>query len=302
MSFSTIQSFDKVNVSTKTIIGISNMIFDAYSIYIYLPVTEYEISKKKKKFDDETAKCKVPIPISSIMTVSNRTNTRGSSQKKKRNEKTFFLNAISIVVLITPEKTINVKLYGNGVFQATGCKTNRQFYNAISHIYKWILWIEKITGQRVHKIRDSEHPNVILNTVMKNHDFKLGFHVDREKLNSFLNENTEYISLYEFGVNNGVNVKIRSENPYFKHLKCFNIITNKISQVEFSEFSKLLEKRKPQQQHVKIKEKFHTFLIFASGSVIFTSSGPDMKNVYTDFMNILMKNRNAFEDTSISEK
>ena len=44
------------------------------------------------------------------------------------------------------------------------------------------------------------------------------------------------------------------------------------------------------------KEKYHTFLVFHSGSIIQSGSGPEMNSVYTNFVTILNKYRKYFEE------
>ena len=46
------------------------------------------------------------------------------------------------------------------------------------------------------------------------------------------------------------------------------------------------------------KDKYHTFLVFYSGSVILSSSGPDTEQVYNEFVNIIRNNTDLFNDKS----
>ena len=50
------------------------------------------------------------------------------------------------------------------------------------------------------------------------------------------------------------------------------------------------------------KEKHHTFLIFASGSIIMSSRGPDMKRVFNKLINTLIDNKHKFEDKTIENE
>ena len=45
-----------------------------------------------------------------------------------------------------------------------------------------------------------------------------------------------------------------------------------------------------------VKDKYHTFLVFCSGSIIMSSSGPQMENVHNQFVKILLENRHCFEE------
>jgi hypothetical protein len=44
------------------------------------------------------------------------------------------------------------------------------------------------------------------------------------------------------------------------------------------------------------KDKYHTFLVFYSGSVILSSSGPDTEDVYNKFIEIIKENKDTFID------
>ena len=44
------------------------------------------------------------------------------------------------------------------------------------------------------------------------------------------------------------------------------------------------------------KEKYHTFLVFASGSIIMSSRGPLMKKVFQNLINMLLEYREHFEE------
>ena len=58
----------------------------------------------------------------------------------------------------------------------------------------------------------------------------------------------------------------------------------------------LLQDIKYQQNKENKKEKYHTFLVFHSGSIIQSGSGPEMENVYTKFVTILNQHRKEFEE------
>jgi len=46
------------------------------------------------------------------------------------------------------------------------------------------------------------------------------------------------------------------------------------------------------------KDKYHTFLVFYSGSVILSSSGPDTEDVYNEFVKIIRDHTDLFHDKS----
>lgn len=73
----------------------------------------------------------------------------------------------------------------------------------------------------------------------------------------------------------------------------YNLDEDKItkSYTSYDIYKTLLDKKKETK-----KDKYHTFLVFASGSVIMSSGGSEMKEVYNNIVNILIRNREHFED------
>ena len=62
--------------------------------------------------------------------------------------------------------------------------------------------------------------------------------------------------------------------------------------IPYKYFIELLNRK----DQVKQKDKFHSFLIFQSGAIIQSGSGPDMPMVYERFMQTLLGNREKFEE------
>ena len=296
-----ILNFSDIKISTETIIAVSNLTFDLNLLYNYLPVTDYVVVKRKRgrKKKVETVNPNEHIKNGAIISVQNKTNVRGAVLKKKKESKTYFLNSITVILVIEKGKIINTKISKNGKFQITGCKDTSHFLKAIQYIYKHIKDSERQIGETICSLKpDSQysHPKIIFNIVMKNIDFKVGFSIQRDKLDTFISVNTNFHSHYEGSITTGVNIKIKSKTPYDKQLECLDIVNDNFicSRVDYSEYLSLLEE-KEKLKEIK-KEKYHTFLVFCSGSIIQSGSGPEMENVYNDFMKILMTNREHFEE------
>jgi len=64
--------------------------------------------------------------------------------------------------------------------------------------------------------------------------------------------------------------------------------------VPFSSYTSYLDEKEKKKENKK--EKYHTFLVFHSGSIIQSGSGPEMCDVYTKFITMLNKNRKEFEE------
>jgi hypothetical protein len=300
-----IPEFSKIKISTETIIAVSTLVFDLNNLYTYLPVVEYVVVKRKRgrKKKVEVIDPNVDIPLGSIISVQNKTNVRGAVLKKKKESKTYFLNSITVIVTLEDGKMINVKISKNGKWQITGCKCNSHFINCIRYIYGNIKLAEGYTGEKICTLKNLEtKPRMIFNIVMKNIDFKVGFSIQRDALDTFMSVNTEFTSHYEGSITTGVNIKIRSEHPYEENLIQLVIDddgTPNITSVPYEEYLKFLDEKELKKEAKKVK--FHTFLVFCSGSIIQSGSGPDMEKVYKQFMRILLKNRSKFEEKLIEE-
>ncbi len=295
-----IPNFDTIKISTKTIIAVTNMTFNLNLLYNYLNITDWVVIKKKR---GRKKKVEVPNPnkdvgAGSIISVVKGPNVRGVVLKKNKKSKTYFLNSITIVLILEFGKMINVKVSQNGKFQITGCKEKSHYTNAIEFIYKKIKISEKQIGEQIvaFKSDTDKYPKVIFNIVMKNIDFKVGFSVQREKVDTFINENTEFFSLFEGSVNTGVNIKLKSKHPHDNNLTCMEILENSNKQylVPFTDYLEYLDEKETKKELKK--EKYHTFLLFNSGSCIQSGSGPDMAEVYNDFMTIIQTHRKEFEE------
>ena len=297
--------FQDVPISTQTIISVSNLKFNLNLMYQYLPITEYIILKKKRgrKKKVEVVNPNQNIAPGSIISIQNKTNIRGSILKESKKEnKTYFLNSITIVMVLENGKLINSKISQNGKLQITGCKNMDQCVEMIKYLFKHIKEIEIQIGQSMFSLKygsksTNSNPTFIFNIVMKNIDFKVNFNINREKLNQFMNEHTEFCSLFESSVNTGVNIKIKSNISYDTHLDSVEILPDlsiQKNKVPFSYYSLYLDEKEKKKETKK--EKYHTFLVFHSGSIIQSGSGPEMNDVYNKFVTILNKYRKDFEE------
>jgi len=147
---------------------------------------------------------------------------------------------------------------------------------------------------------------VVFNTVMQNVDFNLGFHICRYKLNTFINQQTEFHSIFEGSIGTGVNIKIPNKNHNelellrIRYLPSTNgnlqIIRDRVPS---SSFTQLLDDKERRKEYKK--DRHHTFLIFASGSVIMSSTGSEMKHTFHNLIDILLQNRKFFENIESKE-
>jgi len=295
----------EIDVSTKTIIAISNLKINLEKFYEYIPITpfkpiEKKRGRKKKIAVEQTVDL---VPEGSIINVQRKNNFRGVLLKKKKNTNTYFLHSVTMVLSIEKNKFINIKVSANGKFQITGCKNDEQCIKTLKNIYKHIKISEVITGHKIVDYINEQNKMVVLtNTVMQNMDYNIGFNISRDKLNTFINNYTDFCSIYEGSISTGVNIKIPSSNPYEEYINklTYSYDANtceekeQLENVDYDQYKCLLEDKQKNKEHNK--EKYHTFLVFASGSIIMSSRGPLMKMVFNNLINMLREYKEHFEE------
>ncbi len=303
-----IKTFEEVGVSTKTVIAISNLIIDLEKFFNYVAITDFSpIEKKRGRKKRLVIEPIVKIlPVGSIILVQRRKEHRGTLLKNKtKRSTTFFLHSVTAVLALENNKFINIKVSSNGKFQITGCKSEKHYIDTMLYLFKSMRQIEIMTGERCYRFNNSESTlRVVFNTVMQNMDFNIGFNISRDKLDRFLNSSTEFVSIFEGSISTGVNVKVQSEQINDNELTQlhYDVIENKteILKVPYTNYFNLLEEKERKKE--SNKDKHHTFLIFASGSIIMSSRGPDMKRVFYNLIQTLLQNRKEFEDFTIEEE
>jgi TATA-box binding protein (TBP) (component of TFIID and TFIIIB) len=308
----TIKNFEEIAISTKTVIGISNLKINLEKFYNYMPITDYTPPQKKRgrKRRIQIATTSNNIPFGSIISIQRKKEVRGAILKTKKkssnisdeedtprpaNEKDYFLHSVSLVVVLDDNKQINIKVSSNGKLQITGCKCDDHFIQAVISVYKTMIEVEKWTGEILFTLNGDLE--VVFNTVMQNMDFNVGFRINRYKLDKYINQYTNYCSIFEGSLSTGVNIKVRSDPDVYPKILKIRYSNGELERfyTSFEEYKTLLDKKKETK-----KDKHHTFLVFASGSIIMSSRGSEMKEVYDSLIDILTNNREHFEDKSFN--
>jgi len=311
------KKFEDIGISTQTIIAVSNININLSNLYKYLPITDYIVIPKRRgrKKRVATVNPNIDVPMGSIIFVKYKTNFRGVVVKAKKSKSTkYFLNSVTVELILENEKIINMKISSNGKFQITGCKDNNHFISCLRYLVHHMNYAQKYTGESIYTVTKGETiPKIIFNVVMKNKDFKINFDINSQKLDLFINENTDFISLYE---NNDdktsyVNIKYPLKKKYEDTLNCINFDMDKINKynpyksqpnfvtithIDNTEYLKYENDTKKKKEDAKVKQKYHTFLVFQSGAIIQSGCGPEMEEVYNKFINIIINNRNDIEE------
>ena len=314
-----IKQFEDITISTKTVIGISNIKINLDNFFKYMPITDYTPVQKKRgrRRRIQINSNKNIVPYGSIINISRKKEVRGAILKNKKkskneeseedetksgsrvsNDKDYFLHSVSLVIVLEDGKQINMKVSSNGKLQITGCKYDEHFINAVISLYKTMIEVQEWTNEKIFDINGDLE--IVFNTVMQNMDFNVGFNINRHKLDSFINRQTQYRSIFEGSLLSGVNIKVKSDPTVLPSILkiVYSLENDKIikSYTSYDIYKTLLDKKKETK-----KDKYHTFLVFASGSVIMSSGGSEMKEVYNNIVNILIRNREEFEDRNYVE-
>ena len=283
--------FDSFKVSTKTFIVYTNLVLKIDEIFHknILPITQYSVVKKrrgrKKKIQEEDPN--INILDGSIIRVQYMKDYHGVILKTKA-KGGYFRNSMTVDIMID-QKRLNFKATRNGKFQITGCKTDIQAERAVVYFWNYIK-----QSTEIFDLKEVNYLRIYYDPVMYNIDFSLGFQVNRENLDIYINTRTPYTSLLEttFGYT-GVNIKLPVSIP-FKKLKIickeyplcepYNTETVRTSYIAYDSF---LEKHMPGEI---IGTKYNTFLVFQSGKVIMSGKAAIfMEPAYREFLDIIRK-------------
>jgi TATA-box binding protein (TBP) (component of TFIID and TFIIIB) len=287
-----IPNFNDISVSTKTIIATTNLKVNIKTLFEHIPITSYIIVKKKrgrkKKIIVEDPN--KDVPNGSIITLKYQGECKGADLKAKSNakkgKKTYFRNALTVVMKVDNKlinfKITNNKLSGCGKFQITGCKKSEHAIKTVKYFWEYIINSDKIENT-------TNDFTAYFNTVMSNIDFNIGFLINREILNMYINTNTEHNSLLEtsFGYT-GVNIKIPFTTPFDHNVKKISYKTDEWidSSVLYNEYKEQLSLQ--DQKKETDKERFVTFLVFHSGKIIMSGiSKYYMEEYFYYFIEIL---------------
>jgi hypothetical protein len=317
-----ILNYEDIESSTITVISVSNLTINLNNLYKYLPITDYVIIPKKRgrKKKIQYVNPNIDIPVGSIIFIKYKNFNRGVILKKSKNKdkSNYFLNSVTIGIVLENEKIINIKITSNGKFQITGCKDNKHIIKSITYLFHHIVYTQQYFNETIYTLNNNEtEPKFIFNTVMRNKDFKIYFDINIQKLDELISLQDDFISLYENNSKSScINIKYPLNAKYTDTLDCITIDTHKLlNSIPFKiKNNKLFINYKPQltkidyneylkyetvnkyKQSKKVKEKFHTFLVFQSGAVLQSGCGPEMNEVYNKFINMIVDNRNQIEE------
>ena len=289
--------FEDIQVSTKTIIAFTNLEIDIENLFPKLTTKDYVIIPKKRgrKKKDEYVNPNENLEPGSIITLKYQDKVRGSDLKKKKVNKSqkYFRNALTMVMVIEKNKLLNFKISKNGKFQITGCKHDEHAQLCIKYFWDHL----KSVGDTVYRINGDNIRSIFI-TVMTNIDFNIGFYVNREALDHYVNSNTQFNSLLEtsFGYT-GVNIKIPMKIKENMNINCITLVEDVWihSKIKYSAYLDIIGDKAREKE--KQKKRFNTFLVFQSGNVIMSGMIKEyMEEYYDIFFNIVEKCKHLIKE------
>jgi TATA-box binding protein (TBP) (component of TFIID and TFIIIB) len=288
------KKFNGIVISTETIIAKTNWKVDINELFNHLSVTDFTVVPKKrgrKSKDEKKEEKKIELLDGQIVTLKLGNKLKGVNLREKKNAKRFFRNSLTIVMYLD-NKFINFKVSKNGKFQFTGCKNEFHSHQCMKFIYEYTKGTSKIIQVC------GEFSEIVFITVMTNINFNLGFCINRENLDEYINTKTRYYSLLEtsFGYT-GVNIKIPLENIN-------NIPMTKISYrneewhndtFTYADYIESLDEKDKRKEREKVR--YNTFLVFQSGNVILSSPHKEcMRKTYHEFLEIIKQCKPLIEE------
>lgn len=305
-----IRDLGSLRVSTNTFIAITNAQIDTDLFFQYAPVCNYQrVEKSKYKSSSDRRKAQVDavstnktLPKGSLIYLKKGKLSRGVNvRRNKQSKKSCFLNSVSVDMLLEHDKIVNIKVSKNGKLQVTGCRTEQHFIDCVLSLYKLMKINQNRIGQVIVSIPDNANFQCIFDIVMINYQFDFGFRIDREKLDTYFNENTEFISMFEAFLNPGVRIRkealVETNDSLLKIELQENLTAESSivkSKISFDQFFASLSLK--DQDKALNRKKRHTFICFNSGNCILSSRGSYMPEIYKQFVRIIYENRHVFEE------
>jgi TATA-box binding protein (TBP) (component of TFIID and TFIIIB) len=271
--------YDNIKVSTKTIIGVSNLAINIQKVFNTMPIDQGTENQEIK-----------------IRTIYYGMEKRGLVLNEKKKAKKSFRNAINIVAELPQQKFINFKVSKNGKFQMTGCKSEEHALKIVSHFIQHLM-----NHCRSHvTLAKNNSILVFFQTVMTNIDFSIGFKINRQKLDEQMNKDTVYHSLLETSCGyTGVNIKFPLDMKWWDLqtpiLFCSQV--NENEPIQWKRLSEPLSAMTEITNEKKQKKKYNTFLVFHSGNIIMSGMKKEtMKRDFDIFVKLLNDWRPCIEE------
>lgn len=252
-------SFEDLPVSTQTFIVKSNItLIRLNDLYDSLSIKEPE-----------------------IIMIKYRNNCKGHCMLPIKNSIKNFLNCVSISIVT--DKKINVKIFNNGVFQMTGCKSINHVIFCMNILVRELLLVSNCYDKDDHLCDSSSFIYYIV-SAMRNIDFEIGFKIDRQALGTHLSSNTKYSVPPMSSGYMGVKLKIPIDDSSIYSIKIRKIIHSLSSYDEsFVSYEDFYTNIYPNPKKLK-KKYFVSVSIFQNGKVLMSGADESLQKPYYEWL------------------
>jgi hypothetical protein len=236
------------------------------------------------------------LPDGTIVAMEWERQLRGLSVK-------HFLNAMTIMMVIQ-NKYINFKIPAKGRIQITGCARDELAELCIQHLLD-ALRRYSTPEEPLYEMRgDARDFTAVFRVVLSNRNFKLGFLVNRQSLDRYVNTQSELqcsSAIEETFGYAGLKIKF----PYTRHNIPLTTLTYRFGAdgaagawtrgfIPYDEFLKTLSPKEYMREVDKTRK--NSFMIFQSGSSIMSGCDAEhMRAPYYAFMEMIQRCRKDIE-------
>jgi hypothetical protein len=118
-----------------------------------------------------------------------------------------------------------------------------------------------------------------------------------------MNHHTDFRSIFESSIGTSVNIKLRAvhhSDPRIDRLRITDRGECLEDTIPYDAFVASLSAK--DQKKEKVKQAYHTFLVFASGRIIMSSAGREMEQTFYSLVRLLVSHRQVLEEAAEDER
>jgi hypothetical protein len=287
--------------TTSTIVIYTNLEFNSESTFNQISAVsiDYVFIKKDKKKLKKIIK-ESGTPSGTIISCFFKGNHKGTFiRDQKKNKNLGFRNAIAIDMVIG-ESIIHFKIFEGKKIQMAGCKCEDEAIECIRYLWKILTGMTdiglKINSQTVES-DSSGCAEFIIRVVMANIIHKFEFGINRKKLHSFINRQTDYRSMLQTVCGYSADrIVDRFKIPNWFKMKCITIDNEHnftITETDYCHFLSTLNPTDFKKEQNKIVKM--TCLVFYNGVVIVSGIPSLIQTRWENFKTIISSNVQTFE-------
>lgn len=286
--------FKTLTPFTQTFILHTNLIVNLKWLHSILDVPEnlYERNQTRTRWKKQVLSN--PPPNNTILATVYKKNRKGWSSIYNKGT---YMRGLSITLY--NERLCIMRIPTKGCVHIIGCKDKEHAIDSFIKIYDRMT--EYIQSTQRYIINGAL--TIHIRPAMTNYTAQIDFTVDRYKLNTLINNETEFGSLMTprfVGLNIKHQYNIDHDQKDFMtqytiYPKC-NIFENQ----SYQQFLDLLEPERHKKEEKKIR--CITFLLFPTGKIIITGMMPKyIEESYNTFIKILEQNKHRIKEQRIKE-